>query len=82
MHTLAAHLYESPVPLRKLREDVPADIEEIVLRCLEKDPQKRFPDVETLERALGQCQCAEQWSQQKAALWWQTVPSPTRTQIS
>lgn len=50
---LAAHLYESPQPLTVLRLDVPADLEAIVLRCLAKKPEERFPDVESLDAALA-----------------------------
>ena len=34
---LAAHLHEPPPPLRELRPEVPADLERVVRRCLEKD---------------------------------------------
>jgi hypothetical protein len=42
-----------PTPLRRLRPDAPADLEAIVLRCLEKDPARRFPDVASLADALS-----------------------------
>lgn len=40
-------------PLRKARPDVPNGLEAIGLRCLEKDPNKRFPTVAALATALG-----------------------------
>jgi serine/threonine-protein kinase len=52
---IAAHLYEAPEPLSSGRPDVPSDLEAVVLRCLDKEPQKRFPDVESLDRALAAC---------------------------
>ncbi|HEY5242359.1 MAG TPA: serine/threonine-protein kinase, partial [Polyangiaceae bacterium] len=42
-----------PTPLRQLRPDAPAELEAIVLRCLEKDPARRFPDVASLADALS-----------------------------
>jgi len=44
---------DAPTPLRQLRPDAPADLEAIVLRCLEKDPARRFADVASLAEALS-----------------------------
>jgi serine/threonine-protein kinase len=44
---------DAPTPLRTLRPEVPADLEAIVLRCLEKDPARRFTDVASLAEALS-----------------------------
>ena len=49
---------------------VPADIERIVMRCLAKNPADRFPDINSLDRALGDCACAGQWTDERAANWW------------
>ncbi|MFJ2607718.1 protein kinase [Streptomyces sp. NPDC087425] len=40
---LHRHLYEAPVPVRRLRPEVPEALEALVLRLLAKDPQHR-PD--------------------------------------
>jgi eukaryotic-like serine/threonine-protein kinase len=58
VQVLAAHLHELPLPPSALRADLPHDLEAVVLRCLEKDPEKRFPDAESLERALARCACS------------------------
>ncbi len=39
---IAAVLTRDPVHLSAIRPDVPASLERIVARCLEKDPEKRF----------------------------------------
>jgi serine/threonine-protein kinase len=77
MMMLMAHAYEPVVPPDKLRHEVPADLQAVVLRCLEKDPSRRFPDAHSLERALGACACADQWTEEQAALWWHQHPLPT-----
>ncbi len=75
VQTLAAHLGEPVVPPSQINPGVSADLEAVVLRCLAKDPAQRFPDAESLERALAACACAEQWSGEQAAAWWRaTVP--------
>jgi serine/threonine-protein kinase len=43
---------EPPRSLRGLRPDVPAELEAVVLRCLQKERDARFPDVAQLARAL------------------------------
>jgi serine/threonine-protein kinase len=50
---LAAHLHETPEPPTRLRPEIPAGLEAIVLRCLAKKPDDRFPNVQELDRALA-----------------------------
>jgi serine/threonine-protein kinase len=70
-------------PLTDLRPDIPDDLQQVVLRCLEKELSRRYPDVMSLERALADCGCADQWTRDRAAQWWrqrtasQPVSSPS-----
>lgn len=43
---------QPPAPLRVSRPDVPAELEAVVLCCLEKDRDRRYPDVGALAIAL------------------------------
>jgi serine/threonine-protein kinase len=54
---IVAHIHQPVRPLRDLRAEIPTDLEEIVLRCLEKDPNRRFQDVGSLHNALASCRC-------------------------
>ena len=45
-------LRDEPRPMRTLRPGVPPGLEEVMLRCLEKDRSKRYPSVVELARAL------------------------------
>ncbi|WP_030666696.1 serine/threonine-protein kinase [Streptomyces rimosus] len=49
---LHRHLYEPPVPVRRLRADVPEQLEALVLRLLGKDPQERPADAQEVYQAL------------------------------
>jgi serine/threonine-protein kinase len=69
MQILAAHIYESPVALDG-HADVGADLEAVLMRCLEKDPARRFPDAESLDQALAQCGCTGRWTRERAETWW------------
>jgi serine/threonine-protein kinase len=55
MGILTKHLLEPPVPPRKRRPDrqIPEEVEAICLRAMDKDREKRFPDMDAFYRALG-----------------------------
>jgi hypothetical protein len=72
MEVMVAHARDPVVPPSRLRAGVPADLEKIVLRCLEKNPEARFQSAHGLATALDGCADARGWSPQKAALWWQS----------
>jgi len=42
----------APLRLRALRPEVPAGLDQVVMRCLEKDPKRRFQDVGALAVTL------------------------------
>ncbi|MGQ9574021.1 MAG: serine/threonine-protein kinase [Thermoguttaceae bacterium] len=68
---LIAHAREQVVPPSRHRPEIPADLEQIVLRCLAKSPEDRYPSVVALDEALSQCEAAGLWNRQRAAEWWQ-----------
>jgi eukaryotic-like serine/threonine-protein kinase len=68
----AHHLHTPPRPLRE-RTDRPIaeDLEAIVMRCLEKEPSKRFASAAELDGALAQCVQASEWTPALAQTWWE-----------
>ncbi|MGH7136424.1 MAG: serine/threonine-protein kinase, partial [Pirellulales bacterium] len=70
MKVLVAHAREQPVPPSQRRSDIPSDLEQVVLRCLAKRPEDRFPDAQSLAQALSECAAAADWSRERAEQWW------------
>ena len=56
--TMAAVLHEQPAPLHEVRAQVPPDLERIVSRCLEKNPENRYQSARHLSAELEACRAA------------------------
>ena len=66
------HLHSTPIPpSQRLGAPVDADLEEVILRCLEKDPAQRPADSRSFQRALRACRAARSWSEEDARHWLQ-----------
>jgi len=53
---MTAILRDAPPALRSIRADVPADVDRIVRRCLEKNPDLRYPAARELAQDLSAAQ--------------------------
>ncbi|MGD0041618.1 MAG: serine/threonine-protein kinase, partial [Isosphaeraceae bacterium] len=67
---MIAHARDPVVPLSRHRPEIPADLEAVVLRCLAKKPDDRYPDARALAAALAACACAGDWNDERADQWW------------
>ncbi len=67
---LEAQVAEPVVPPRERAADIPADLEAVILRCLAKRPDDRYPDARAVAAALGGCGCAAEWDDRRAEAWW------------
>jgi serine/threonine-protein kinase len=73
MAVMIAHAHHEIPPLSRERSDIPDDLQQVVMRCLEKSPTDRYADAKELEQALAACSSAGEWDAQKAAVWWHDV---------
>jgi serine/threonine-protein kinase len=78
------HVQTSPVPPSQRTEiEIPESLEEIILDCLEKDPDKRPQSAEELERRLATVALEESWSTERAERWWKMhLPGLVHTPVS
>jgi len=49
---LQKHVKEAPVPIRDVNPTIPKEFADAIMRCLEKDPWKRFSTTKELDAAL------------------------------
>lgn len=74
-----AHAHEPPPsPHLVAEQEIPKDLEELILSCLEKYPDARPASARELAIRLGSLGCAHDWSAFDAESWWleEMEPSP------
>jgi serine/threonine-protein kinase len=79
---MIAHASQDVMPLRQINADIPPELEEVVLRCLEKDPDHRFQDIAALRTALLEVAFGDPWSSESAAAWWSCNGCPERKKLA
>ena len=73
---MAHHLFKKPVPpSQRLGAPVPADLEALVLACLEKEPERRPATAEALAAGLRDCEADPGWTTEKARALWKDYSS-------
>jgi serine/threonine-protein kinase len=81
---IASHLQSKPLrPTRRAGIHLPAALEDLVMQCLEKDPENRPPGADEVARALKAVPVTP-WTQAEAMVWWQEKGGlrPTRAVAS
>jgi serine/threonine-protein kinase len=77
------HLHTTPEPpSKRLDSPVPADLEALVLECLEKDPARRPSGARELRRRLSACAAFGGWSEGDARAWWERNAAATAPVLS
>jgi serine/threonine protein kinase len=71
VEVFARHLHAAPVPpSERSQHAIPASLERVVLRCLEKDPERRFPTALAMLADLKAMADVAIWSDEDARAWW------------
>jgi serine/threonine-protein kinase len=71
--SLLAHAGRKPEPPSRRAPDVPADLERIILRCLEKRPIDRYASAAEVDADLARCADADQWTAGDARAFWGSI---------
>lgn len=68
---IVQHVKSAPQPPAQASElEVPPQLDEIVLRCLAKDPHQRFQTANELDAALRAILFPNPWTHERAREWW------------
>jgi serine/threonine-protein kinase len=68
---MMSHVNDPPdSPSQRLGTLVPRDVEAVILKCLEKRPEKRYASVSDLDLALARCSLPRPWTNEEARNFW------------
>ena len=71
MQVVLDHIRTAPIPpSRRTELEIPPALEQIILSCLEKKPEKRPQTALELAERLATCEIREPWTQEDAQRWW------------
>jgi eukaryotic-like serine/threonine-protein kinase len=71
MKMLMQQLHARPVLLSQRTElTIPPEFEELVMACLEKDPDRRPQNAGELYRMAHTYRCRDKWTPDEAESWW------------
>ncbi len=82
MQAMVMHAKDAPdPPSRRTELPIPARVDDVILACLEKDPERRPPSMDALMQMLDEIHLAEPWTTARARQWWDThFPAPVTTE--
>jgi serine/threonine-protein kinase len=77
------HLHTKPEPpSKRLGGPAPADLEALLLDCLEKDPLRRPTGARELRRRLEACVAFGCWTEDDARAWWEANAAATAPAVT
>ncbi|MGE5178742.1 MAG: serine/threonine-protein kinase [Bacteroidota bacterium] len=82
LDALLAHVRESAIrPCDRIGRPIHAGLEEILMRCLEKDPACRPVSAAALGAALETLRFEEAWTAERAQAWWKERDATSATTV-
>ena len=82
VQVMIAHATESPLRPSDRNDSIPSQLDEIVIRCLEKNPAHRYQSALDLQIALEGVILADVWDRDTAAQWWEQNGCPQRKALA
>jgi len=80
---LSQHLHSAPVPpSERLGRPLPKDLEQLILRCLEKSPSDRPASARELQLVLRACRDVRSWGEEDARGWFEVHAESLRARRS
>jgi serine/threonine-protein kinase len=73
MKLLMQHVQDAPIPpSRRARQRIPRDVDDLVMACLHKDPDRRPQSAGHLLQLACECRTDDAWDGHAATAWWET----------
>jgi hypothetical protein len=73
MKTMMHHAHTQPALPSSISEfEIPRSLDGVIIRCLEKDPDRRLQSADELAEALVACELKNRWTRDRAHHWWDT----------
>jgi len=84
IETLVDHLKTVPKKPSEVTElTIPKELDDLVMKCLEKKPEDRFQNLKEFHAALIAIKFENPWTQEKADEWWKLhMPSQETMEVS
>ena len=58
------------LPSARVKQEIPGDLEQLIMKCLEKDQDQRPAGAEELADSLRSCKDWGAWNRDNARSWW------------
>lgn len=76
------HIYTEPVlPSTHTANSIPQELEDVLMQCLQKNPEDRPANAKDVLRQLRTCQADSPWTDGQAEAWWENYHRAPATSV-